>query len=136
MYKLVNRSHVRTKVLAPVVRFAFDVIGAHDVVHTVVVWPTIDEDVGGLSPGEQKHQITCQLNPGRNYPYDYQYPGLKTAPRYDVRNWREHVISTIAHEAFHALEFHAGKSRCSEVLAERAAVKAINAWRADARTGA
>lgn len=81
---------------------------------------------------------------------EHRYPGLKTAPRYDIRDWREAVVLIVAHELRHVQQFRAraawvdaqnrlpaadrgrphGEARFSEVACERWACERLMAYRA------
>ncbi|MCL5999346.1 MAG: hypothetical protein M1546_25275 [Chloroflexi bacterium] len=76
----------------------------------------------------------------------HHYPGLKTAPRYDIMNWCEAVVLIVAHELRHVQQFRAraewisvqrslqprtqvrpsGEARFSEVVCERWAVARLH----------
>jgi hypothetical protein len=82
----------------------------------------------------------------------HRYPGLKTAPQYDILDWREAMVLIVAHELRHVQQFRAraewielqrtlppsarsrplGEARFSEVACEKWAVQQL----AHYRTGA
>lgn len=72
--------------------------------------------------------------PGRpprdGYPFEWRYPGLKTAPPIVVFDWRERLFALAAHEACHVAQFRDDVRR-SEVAAERWALAALERMRAE-----
>jgi hypothetical protein len=61
----------------------------------------------------------------------HRYPGLKTAPQYDIRDWREAVVLIVAHELRHVQQFRA---RSEWIEAQRALHPAVRGRpRGDAR---
>jgi hypothetical protein len=64
----------------------------------------------------------------RAYPKTYRYPRRRTAPAITVRDWRERLLTLVAHEAFHVHQFRTGLRR-SEVTAERWALATLERWR-------
>lgn len=71
-------------------------------------------------------------------PAEHVYPQTHTdhraisMPEITVGDWREHLLSVAAHEAFHLIQFQRGWS-ASEVEAERHARRMIARWRHAAR---
>jgi hypothetical protein len=68
----------------------------------------------------------------RAYPKTYRYPRRTTAPAITVLDWRERLLTLVAHEAWHVHQFRTGLRR-SEVAAERWALRTLEAWRARGR---
>ena len=64
----------------------------------------------------------------RAYPKTYRYPRLKTAPLITVDDWRERLVALAGHEACHIRQFRE-RLRCSEVEAERWALRALERYR-------
>lgn len=62
------------------------------------------------------------------YPRAWSYPGLVRAPGCVYQDWQEELVHTAAHEAAHVRQFRRGRP-CSEVEAERIAVRRLAAWR-------
>ena len=62
--------------------------------------------------------------PTDGYPLEWRYPGLKTAPAFVARDWRDLLFAVAAHEAYHVKQFRMGKRR-SEIAAERWAHRAL-----------
>jgi hypothetical protein len=58
------------------------------------------------------------------YPRNWQYPGLKTAPKMKFTCWQEDFFHVAAHEAYHIKQFRTGMSH-SEVRADRWALKRL-----------
>lgn len=126
--KIVNLSHRPKGICRQLVNFAVDQVGARDCIEAVVLCD-IANTHGYCSEGNDRHLIVVTTDRTHVYPLVYQTPGYKTAPRYTMADWREHVISTTAHEAIHSLEMSNGL-RASELRAERGAVAVLKAWRA------
>lgn len=63
------------------------------------------------------------------FPFDHRYPGLSTAPEYRLESWQEGLVTLVAHELQHCQQYALGLPR-SEIDAERAAVRALAAYRA------
>jgi len=72
--------------------------------------------------------VVIRVGSPNNFPIEFSYPRLKTAPRYVIRNWREAIVSLTAHEFYHIRQRRTGK-RASEVKAERWALKRLEAYR-------
>lgn len=70
--------------------------------------------------------------PGR-FPLTTKYPGLVTAPEYVFRDWEEALVGVAAHELTHAMQFETRSPR-SEIEAERAALRAVERFRAERET--
>src|SRR5690242_14068927 len=52
--------------------------------------------------------VVARIGEPRRFPiHRHRYPGLKTAPRYDILDWREAVILIVAHEVRHVQQFRA-----------------------------
>ena len=60
---------------------------------------------------------------------EHRYPGLKTAPQYDIRSWQEALVLVTAHELRHQQQFRSGW-RMGEVDAERWALERLLEYRA------
>ncbi len=60
--------------------------------------------------------------------HNHHYPGLKTAPMYDLGTWQEAVVLVTAHELRHQEQYRRGY-RKSEVDAERWALTRLLAYR-------
>ena len=79
----------------------------------------------------KKHKNYCVIAIGKetHFPIkSHKYPRLRTAPTYDLNDWREALIICTAHELHHQKKFRTRK-RNSEVDAERWAVKRLEAYR-------
>jgi hypothetical protein len=126
--KVVNSSHKNTKEVNRLVRWTADYSGASHLLGTVLVCD-MTEAHGFHLDGEDKSIVLIQLGRDQSFPYTYRYPGLKTAPQYTLRNWKEHLVSTVAHESTHALESKL-KRRHSEIRAEYMAIAVLEAYRA------
>jgi hypothetical protein len=85
---------------------------------------------------EARHCV-ARIGKPLHYPIrSHCYPGLKTAPVYDLETWQEALIVVVAHELRHQQQYQQ-KKPCSEVDAERWAVDRLQAYRAQlARLGA
>ncbi len=73
----------------------------------------------------------CVVRIGRpeHFPIrSHHYPGLKTAPVYDLESWQEALVLVTAHELRHQEQFRLGQPR-SEVDAERWALVRLEAYR-------
>lgn len=55
---------------------------------------------------------------------DHRYPGLAGAPRYTTYDWREELVTTLAHEAVHVED-----PAATELEAERRAVAELRRYR-------
>jgi len=64
---------------------------------------------------------------------EHRYPGLKTAPVYDIENWQEALVIVTAHELRHQEQYRM-RVRASEIDAERWALERLEAYR-EARGG-
>lgn len=62
------------------------------------------------------------------FPITCKYPRKKTAPTYEMRDWREGIVAVAAHEARHIYQYKFNKRR-SEIDAERWAVKKLEEYR-------
>jgi hypothetical protein len=58
-----------------------------------------------------------------------RYPGLKTAPVYDLMTWQEAMVQVAAHEFTHCLQFRQGLRR-SEIDAEERSLLCLQRYRA------
>lgn len=66
-----------------------------------------------------------------HYPIkDHQYTRLKTAPVYDINDWKEAMIIVVAHELRHLQQGRLRMRGKGEVDAERWALKRLHAYRA------
>ncbi len=72
--------------------------------------------------------IVVRVGPPAEFPIEFSYPRLKTAPKYTMRGWKEAVVSVTAHELYHIKQRRTGK-RASEVKAERWALKRLEEYR-------
>lgn len=61
------------------------------------------------------------LRIGKHFPFDYQYPRLKTAEKYTIHDRREALVSLAAHEFWHCYQFRLNHL-CSEIECEQRAV--------------
>jgi hypothetical protein len=60
---------------------------------------------------------------------NHHYPGLKTAPSYDIKSWQEALVIVAAHELRHQEQFH-HRVPASEIDAEHWALSRLEAYRA------
>jgi hypothetical protein len=100
---------------------------------------------------ETRWLIVARIGAPKRFPIlRHRYPGLKTAPRYDILDWREAVVLVVAHELRHVQQFRAraewiaeqnrlpaadrsrprGNARFSEVACELWAFERLQAYRA------
>jgi hypothetical protein len=71
-----------------------------------------------------------RIGESRQFPIrNHHYPGLKTAPVYDINSWQEALVIVAAHEFRHLEQFQR-RVRASEVDAERSALQQLEAYRA------
>jgi hypothetical protein len=83
----------------------------------------------GRAYREAAHCVV-RIGADRNFPIrDHTYPGLKTAPIYDIESWQEAVVVVTAHELRHQQQFRMGWP-ASEVDAERWALGRLETYRA------
>jgi hypothetical protein len=77
----------------------------------------------------------CVVRIGRpaHFPLrDHHYPGLKTAPVYDLETWQEALVLVTAHELRHQEQHRLGRPK-SEIDAERWAIARLEAYRCQLR---
>ncbi|MBS7622269.1 hypothetical protein KEJ39_01160 [Candidatus Bathyarchaeota archaeon] len=72
--------------------------------------------------------LVVRVGSPTNFPFEFSYPRLKTAPRYMIQDWREAVVCLTAHELYHIKQRRTGR-RASEVRAERWALKRLLEYR-------
>jgi len=72
--------------------------------------------------------VVIRVGSPDNFPIEFSYPKLKTAPRYEIRSWREAMVTLTAHELYHIKQKRTGM-RASEVRAERWAFKKLLEFR-------
>lgn len=65
---------------------------------------------------------------GGEYPYTSAYRGIRAAPEHEIRDWREDLVASAAHEAWH-LRTGTGDDRESELAAERHAIARLQLHR-------
>jgi hypothetical protein len=77
--------------------------------------------------------VLMRIGHPSKFPREVQYPGLKTAPKYTVRDWKEGLVMLAAHEFQHARQFKARarfpETKLSEIEAERVALWALHRYR-------
>lgn len=76
----------------------------------------------------RRYLVVARIGGPEHFPRVYQYPGLSTAPRYELRTWQEAFVTLVSHELMHCVQFRTN-SPCSEIEAERAAVWALERYR-------
>lgn len=76
----------------------------------------------------RRYLVVARIGAPELFPYTYQYPGLSTAPTYELRTWQEAFVTLVSHELMHCVQFLT-KSPYSEIEAERAAVWALERYR-------
>jgi hypothetical protein len=97
-------------------------------------WPELPR--GRASSRETRYlvEVSMPKRPSEEgFPYRWKYPRLKTAPRLVANSWEERLVALAAHEAYHVKQFRLGM-RKSEVAAERWAGRALERYRARARS--
>ena len=72
--------------------------------------------------------LVMRVGSPNNFPFEFSYPRLKTAPRYMIQDWREAIVCLTAHELYHIKQRRTGM-RASEVRAERWALKKLLEYR-------
>ena len=90
----------------------------HNIGHNRFV--NVAEDVDDL--------VVIRVGSPNNFPMEFSYPKLKTAPRYMIGSWKEAIVCLAAHELYHIKQKRTGK-RASEVKAERWALKRLLDYR-------
>lgn len=75
-----------------------------------------------------RYLVVARIGRPENFPSTYQYPGLSTAPTYELRSWQEAFVTLVSHELMHCVQFATDSPR-SEIEAERAAVWALDRYR-------
>lgn len=73
-------------------------------------------------------RILVRVGRDSAFPLEVKYPGLATAPTFEMRDWVEALAAVAAHEFAHSRQFRAAARR-SEVWAERVAVYVLNKFR-------
>lgn len=73
-------------------------------------------------------RILLRIGPDSDFPVEAKYPGLVTAPTFEMRDWVEGLVAIAAHEFAHSRQFRANTRR-SEVEAERIAVYVLEKFR-------
>lgn len=77
-----------------------------------------------------RYLVTLRIGAASKFPrLGCQYPGLKTAPVYDLLTWQEALVLLAAHEFTHCLQYAQGLRR-SEIDAETRAVQCLARYRA------
>jgi len=81
-------------------------------------------------PASAKQLVTVRIGGQVKFPLlGHRYLGKSDRfPTYDIHNWQEALVVCTAHEALHIEQFREGL-RCSELRAERYAVRKLNEWR-------
>lgn len=82
-------------------------------------------------------RVRIWLGRDQDYPFASSYPGprggeLEGAPRYVVTDWREELIATAAHEAYHLRAHDRGEPE-DEIAAERHALARVRRHRGQDR---
>ena len=132
--KTVNFTRIPTKLVSSYLRFAIKSVGAQDLVRAIVLLPDLDVH-GTISETEDgKFILLIRVSKEDVYPYSYRYPGIPDAPSYQVRDVAEHIVSTVAHEAFHAVQSHFD-TEPNEIHAEVVSFRTIEAWREKQSSG-
>lgn len=72
--------------------------------------------------------VVCRIGASNKFPIEYQYPGLKTSPRYELSTWQEALVSLCAHELMHQNQFLFNKKR-SELECEDVSLKILTEYR-------
>jgi hypothetical protein len=97
-------------------------------------WPDLPPGRASSARTRFLVEISMPRNPAPDgFPYRWKYPRLKTAPRLVAHTWEERLVALAAHEAYHVKQFRFGM-RKSEVTAERWAGRALDRFRARARS--
>lgn len=79
----------------------------------------------------KRHQNHCVVAIGKpsHFPIkNHSYQGLKTAPVFDLNDWKEALVHVTAHELYHQRQFIRRK-RNSEVEADRWGLKRLIEYR-------
>jgi len=87
----------------------------------------------GDAIGGRRFLVVAAIGAPERFPiFQHRYPGMRRAPQYDVMTWQEGFVMLVAHELTHCQQFALGLPR-SEIEAEKAAVRALEAYRASLR---
>lgn len=78
--------------------------------------------------GSRRFLVVVAIGAPEMFPRAGKYPGIKSAPVYDMRTWQEALVAVAAHELMHCQQYTLGLPR-SEIEAEKAAVRGIEAHR-------
>ncbi len=81
------------------------------------------------SAHSRRYLVVVRIGAPERFPYTHQYPGMSTASRYELHTWQEAFVALASHELMHCVQFRTN-SPCSEIEAERAAVWALERYRA------
>lgn len=76
----------------------------------------------------RRYLVVARIGGPEHFPLTYQYRGLSTATRYELRTWQEAFVALVSHELMHCVQFRTN-SPGSEIEAERAAVWALERYR-------
>jgi hypothetical protein len=79
--------------------------------------------------------VLLRIGPAERYPLlGHSYPGLATAPKYDLHSWIEGFVTITAHEFQHSRQYKAKIHRKSEIEAERTALYVLEQFRLNRQT--
>ncbi len=77
-----------------------------------------------------RRRVLLRIGDAKWFPMKgHSYPGLKTAPVYDLMDWQEAVVKLAAHEFQHVRQFRA-RTTCSEIEADKVALHVLGEFRA------
>lgn len=81
------------------------------------------------APRTAKRLVVVCVGAAEKFPRNVRYPGRVDTPEYEMRSWQEAIVAVSAHEFHHVHQFQ-NKLRCVEQYCERAALEALERYRA------
>ena len=72
--------------------------------------------------------VVLRIGKSNMFPYDFQYPNRKNAPKHHFNKWQEALLSLAIHEFWHIYQ-HLTNSGFSEIEAENRSVIGLEAFK-------
>lgn len=130
--KITNTSDYANAAVEPIVRWAARELEVDTYVEDVKV-TACRGAFGGRCWGRR---VLLRVGSVERFPYRRAgYPGLKTAPQYDLADWRECLVMLCGHEFQHSRQYLANTPK-SEIEAERVALWLLGRYRKDPEVAA